>query len=267
MELLRGRGVRAIPCCAIPRIKRETWGTRSGICRTVLVCLSLLGWAGKVVAAPPAPDPATSQTRMSFDFSNPALSPASYHLEFDSSGVGHYHSEPGSAGAPDAQGVLPQPFDQQIEISSGLREQLLALVHSRHFLAGECDSRQHKVAFTGAKTIGYMGPEGNKSCTFNWSPDAQLMKAASAFIAVAETLEQGRRLRLAYLHDRLSLDAELETLINSVRTGTALELENIAPELQAIASDPAVMKRAQARAQALLAMAASTAETALVQGH
>lgn len=202
---------------------------------------------------------------MSFEFTNPALTPAVYRIEFDTNGLGHYHSEPGSTSPPNAQGVLPQPFDQQIQISAPLREQMLALAHSRHFLAGQCETQQHKVAFTGTKTISYTTPEGRQSCSFNWSPDAQLMKVASDFIAISLTLEEGRRLRLAYLHDRLSLDSELETLAAAVKNGTAIELENIAPELQAIASDQAVMKRAQARAAALLASAPGVTETATGQ--
>jgi hypothetical protein len=204
---------------------------------------------------------------MSFAFTNPALSPAAFRIEFDASGLGHYHSEPGTSSPPDAQGVLPEGFDQQIEIRAPLRDQLLALAHSRHFLAGECDNRQHKVAFTGNKTISYTGPEGQKSCTFNWSTDAQLAKVAGDFIAISQTLEEGRKLRLEYLHDRLSLDAELETLANSVKSGTALELENIAPELQAIASDGAVMKRAQMRAATLLAGAPAASDTAAAQAR
>ncbi len=198
---------------------------------------------------------------MSFAFVNPALSPASYRIDFDSTGLGHYHSDPGPSSAPDAAGTIPAPFDQQIEIRSPLREQLLAVAHGRRFLSGECESRQHKVAFTGQKTLIYEGPEGHGSCTFNWSQDAQLMKAADAFIAVSQTLEQGRRLRLSYLHDRLSLDAELETLANGVKAGTALELENIAPELEAIASDSAIMKRAQTRAASLLSATPGAAQT------
>ncbi len=223
------------------------------------------GAEDRTSVVPPASHPTT--VKMAFDFANPGLSPAAYHIEFDLTGLGHYHSEPGSASGPDAQGALPQPFDQEIQISVPLREQLLALAHSRHFLAGECESRQHKVAFTGKKTITYAGPEGQTGCTCNWAPDAQLMKVAGAFLAISFTLEEGRKLRLFYLHDRLSLDAELETLATAVKNGTALELENIAPELQAIASDQAVMKRAQSRATALLAMAPGAADAANAQSR
>ena len=204
----------------------------------------------RATAAEPA-----STVKMSFDFANPALTPASYRIEFDGSGLGHYHSDPGSASPPDAHGASPETFDQQIQISPAVRDQLLALAGSAHLRAGDCESRHNKVAFTGQKTFTYSGPAGHAGCTFNWSQDAQLMKAANTCMAISLTLEEGRRLRLAYLHDRLSLDAELETLAASVKGGNALELQNIAPELEAIASDRAIMKRAQMRAAALLAIA------------
>jgi len=204
-------------------------------------------------------------SKMSFDFADPALSPAAYHLEFDDHGVGRYHSEPGKAAPADAHQGGDQPFDQQIEVSVPLREQLLALANSRHLQSGDCESKKSKVAFTGNKTITYDGPGGHYSCTFNWSQDPQLMKAADDFIAISLTLQEGRRLRLYYLHDRLSLDGELETLANAVKNGTALEVENIREELEAISSDQAVMKRAQARAAALLAGAIALAENAALQ--
>ena len=212
-------------------------------------------------APSPAPVPASTASIM-FDFANPALTPAVWHLDFDANGLGHYHSQPSDTSAPDARGAAPQPFDQQIEVSLGVREQLLGIARSHHFFAIPCESKKNKVAFTGKKTASYSGPEGQGQCTYNWSPDEQLMKLANACLAISFTLEEGRKLRLEYLHDRLSLDAELETLATSVKEGSAIELENIAPELRAIASDPAVMKRAQARAAALLATAPSSGETA-----
>ena len=205
------------------------------------------------VGVAPRVSPADT-AKLSFDFSNPALTPAAYHLEFDATGLGHYHSQPSGVSAPDAQETQPEAFDQQIEISQPLRQQMLAIIQDHHFQGGECESRQHKIAFTGTKMIAYTGPETRAGCTFNWSQDPVIMKVAGNFMAIAMTLEEGRRLRLSYLHDRLSLDAELEILAKAVKRGDALELENISTELRAIAGDQAVMKRAQARAAALLAM-------------
>ncbi len=192
---------------------------------------------------------------MSFDFANAALTPAAWHIDFDASGAGHYHSQPGNASSAEAHGVSAEPYDQEIAVSPALRGQLFEAARSRKFFNMRCESPQHKVAFTGQKTVSYRGEEGQGSCTFNWSPDARLMRLAESFIAMAYTLEEGRRLRLEYLHDRLSLDAELETLTVAAKSGNALEFQNIAPDLKSIAEDPAVMKRAQARAAALLAIA------------
>jgi hypothetical protein len=224
-------------------------------------CLAVVGNGARAQAPGSAPGLATTAT-ISFDFANPGLTPAAWHLDFDANGLGHYHSQPGEISAPDAHGAMPRPFDQQIEVSLGVREQLLAIGRSHHFFAMPCEARKNKVAFTGRKTASYSGPDGQGQCTYNWSQDEQLMKLANACLAISFTLEEGRKLRLEYLHDRLSLDAELETLATSVKEGSAMELENIAPELRAIASDPAVMKRAQARAAALLATAPSSGETA-----
>ena len=204
--------------------------------------------------------------QVSFDFANPALTPAIWRVEIAAQGSAHYHSHPGEAGAPDATGALPLAFDQQIEISARVRKQIFAIAQTHRLFAVPCESR-HKVAFTGSKTVAYRGPDGQGSCTFNWSQDPQMMKVAETFLAISTTLEEGRKLRLEYLHDRLSLDAELETLADAAKTGAAIELQNIAPELRAIASDGAVMKRAQARANALLASLPADTERASIQSH
>ena len=193
--------------------------------------------------------------RLSFGFENPALSPSNYTIELSEGGTGHYRSDPGTSQAPDAQGGMPQPFDQEIKVSAALRGQWFATARSHHFFAMACESTAHHVAFTGHKTVAYNGPDGKGACTYNYSQDAQLMKLAYSLAALSFTLEEGRKLRLEYLHDRLSLDAELETLAAAVQRGYAVELENIAPELKSIAGDPAVMQRARARATALLASA------------
>ncbi len=192
---------------------------------------------------------------MSFGFSNPGLTPSAWHLQFDATGAGSYHSEGG-------MGEGASAFDRQIEVRAPLRDEFFAVARSHAFLNFNCQHPHDKTAFTGQKTVSYSGPDGSGSCTYNWSSDARLMKMASSFLAISLTLEQGRRLHLDYLHDRLGLDADLQTLEEAVKNGTAMELENIAPELQEIAGDPAVMRRAQLRAAALLAGAGVGVENA-----
>jgi hypothetical protein len=64
-------------------------------------------------------------------------------------------------------------------------------------------------------------------------------------------------LQRQYEHGRLSLDSEMEILEQMVHDGRAIELENIAPLLQTLAGDEAVLQRVQRRARALLEVAKS----------
>jgi hypothetical protein len=123
---------------------------------------------------------------------------------------------------------------------------------SHSFFTIPCEAPKSHVAFTGKKTISYAGPDGHGECTFNWSRDQSLNQLADDLMAIAYTIEEGRRLATEHVHSRLSLDAELEALQDAVKGRRALEIENISAELESIASDEAVMNRARNRARALL---------------
>ncbi len=197
-----------------------------------------------------APRQGTTPATVTFAFSNPALQPARYSLVIREDGTGHYHSEPGSA--PVQDGSVAQPFDRDITLGGPIRAQLFALARKDHFFARECDSKRSNLAFTGTKTLTYAGPEGAGSCSFNHGREAQLDQAANSLIAVATTLEEGRKLALLLQHDRLGLDAEVELLAGEEAGGRALALENIAPVLHAIANSDEVMHHTRSRAEALL---------------
>jgi len=194
----------------------------------------------------------TDTARIRFVFENPKLQPANYVLDINEDGTGHFHSEPGTAAAPDAEGIAPQPLTTDIKIGEPLRSSLFKTARSHNHFNVACESTKSKVAFTGKKALQYSGPDGDGSCTFNWSHDQQLMKMTEDLIAVAFTLEEGRRLAVEHEHNRLSLDAELEELQDAVKAGRAQQIQNIAPQLQAIASDEKVLERARTRARQLL---------------
>jgi hypothetical protein len=69
---------------------------------------------------------------------------------------------------------------------------------------------------------------------------------------MAATLDEGSKLEREYAHGRLSLDSEIEILDQMVHDGRAIELENIAPILQTLAGDDAVLQRVQRHARAML---------------
>jgi hypothetical protein len=216
--------------------------------KKVLTGLAFLCLGSALIAAGQSSTPA----RIRFVFENPKLQPSNYVLDINEDGTGHFRSAPGSAAGPDAEGITPQPLETDIKINEPLRGILFKTARSHNFFNVACESTKAKVAFTGKKALQYTGPDGAGSCTFNWSRDQQLMKLADDLIAVAFTLEIGRRLAVEHEHNRLSLDAELEELQDAAVAGRAQEIQNIAPQLEAIAGDEKVLERARNRARQLL---------------
>jgi hypothetical protein len=205
-----------------------------------------------------APAAAGTSPTIVFQFENQQLQPAAYSIEIHEDGSGHYKSmpatpTPGTTIASDpSDEIAPQPQDRAIKISEPLRGQLFAAARSHHFFAIACEAPKSHVAFTGKKTLAYSAADGHGSCTFNYSRDESLNRMVDQLEAVAFTLEEGQRITVQHQHSRLALDAELETLEDAARNGRALEMQNIAPQLQSIVDDEEILLRARKRAKALL---------------
>jgi hypothetical protein len=192
-----------------------------------------------------------------FIYENPQLQPPKYVVTVGEDGTGHYRSEGGGPASNDLQNMPADPQDRPIHISKALREAMFATARKNKLFAVSCDDGAKNIAFQGTKTLQYEGPEGRGSCTYNWSKNAQIDKLTDQFQGVVTTLDEGSKLQRQYEHGRLSLDTELEFLEQLVHEGRAIELENIAPILQTLAGDEAVLQRVQRRARALLAEAKS----------
>jgi hypothetical protein len=192
-----------------------------------------------------------------FIYENPQLQPPKYVVTVGEDGTGHYRSEGGGPASNDLQNMPADPQDRPIHISKTLREAMFATARKNKLFAVSCDDGAKNIAFQGTKTLQYEGPEGRGSCIYNWSKNAQIDKLTDQFQAVVTTLDEGSKLQRQYEHGRLSLDTELEFLEQMVHEGRAIELENIAPILQTLAGDEAVLQRVQRRARALLAEAKS----------
>jgi hypothetical protein len=196
-----------------------------------------------------------NQGQIRFTYENPKLQPPKYVLTVAEDGSGHFQSEGG--GPTDGQTMSSEPQDRPIHVSKTLREGMFTTARKYKLFAISCDDGGKNIAFQGNKTLEYEGPEGKGSCMFNWSKNAQIDKLTDQFEAIAATLDEGGKLQRQYEHGRLSLDAEIEVLEQMVHDGRAIELENIAPILQTLAGDEAVLQRVQRRARALLQAAKS----------
>jgi hypothetical protein len=212
----------------------------------------MVAHAGPQLAAQDA-----SQAQIRFSYENPKLQPPKYALTVNEDGSGHFRSE-GQGPASDDPGSVPaEPQDRPIHISKAMRETMFVTARKNKLFAFACDDGAKNIAFQGTKTLQYEGPEGQGSCTYNWSKNAQIDKLTDQFEAIAATLDEGSKLQRQYEHGRLSLDSEMEILEQMVREGRAIEIENIAPLLKTLAGDEAVLQRVQRRARTLLEAAPS----------
>ena len=201
--------------------------------------------------SPAAPPGAQTAAQIRFTYENPKLEPHKYVLVVGEDGSGNYHSE-GSGSSADGQSMASEPLDRPIHVSKAVRDSMFAAARKNKFFAKSCDDGGKNIAFQGTKTLEYEGPDGQGSCTYNWSKNAQIGKLTDQFEAIAATLEEGSKLQRQYEHGRLSLDSEMEILEQMVREGRAIEIENIAPLLQRLSGDEAVLQRVQRRAKTLL---------------
>ncbi len=199
-----------------------------------------------------AQDAASTAARahVRFTVENPQLDPADYSLQIYEDGTGSY-SVSLSGDSPS------QPAVRAIQIHEPLLSRLFEVARKQHFFALDCQAPHSQVAFTGKKTFAYTGPDGRGICIFNYSREQPINQIAADLMSVAFTLQEGVRLASDHLHDRLALDEELESLQEAAQDRRALELENIAPVLESVANDEAVMNRARARARALIVEPAS----------
>ena len=214
----------------------------------LLPCLAAL----ITVSGPPRLLAQNPTAQIKFHYENPKLQPPEYVITVEENGNGHFVSQGVSTSPPDSENVAAGPQDQPIHISQGLRTELFTVARKNKLFNVRCEDPSKNIAFQGTKTIAYQGPEGQGTCTYNWSRIAQIDKLTDQLQALAATIEEGGKLQRQYEHGRLSLDAELEFLTQMVADGRAAEIENIAPILRTIAADDAVLKRVQRRAQALL---------------
>jgi hypothetical protein len=207
---------------------------------------------------PAAPVPSAAGAQIVYTFEHPLLQPARYSFTILESGKGHFLSAPGSAAADDD--LIPVPIDRTVQIDPRLTSDLFQYARAHNFFDSQCKNERGNLAFTGNKTFAYSGPDGKGSCTFVWAADPVLQRFSDEMGGIAFTLEVGQRLGLEVQHDRLGLDAELQTLQDAVKDHRAEGLENIAQQLQTIADDQQVMNRARKRALALLSLSEASAK-------
>ncbi len=187
------------------------------------------------------------------DFSNPGLWPPQWTLTLHPDGRGHFRSKMGKV-PPDGLKEIEAPnLDRDIQVSEQFATRVFNTAQRHNWFNVNCES-QLKVAFQGWKTLTYRGPQGEGSCTFNYSKDKDIQDLGDSMQAVAQTILEGERLQMLLQHDPLGLDQEMEYLTEAVGDGRAQQVCAIRDILLRLEQDDSVLERVRKRAKALLAL-------------
>lgn len=231
--------------------------------------MRLGGWAclagtlaisfGVVLAqtASPAATAGSTQPEVSFQFDRKGVPVPHYVIVLREDGSGRYQADeaqmaPSMQSSSAMQYVGGKHIDRSITLSPATTEKIFKAARAVNFFNIECASKAKNIANTGDKTLSYSGSDGKGSCGYNYSENKNVSMLTDMFLAISFTMDEGRRLEFLHRYDRLGLDAEMNSLASEAQAGRALELGTIAPTLDAIAGDTALMQRVRLRAEKLL---------------
>lgn len=202
-----------------------------------------------------AQTPPAGQPEITFRFEHavPGVAVPKYSITLRGDGTGTYQAE-----ALIGQSTQKQMVERSLTISQSTVKNAFDAVRLLRAENIPCASAAKHVADTGAKTLQYRDAEGQGDCSYNFSENKGVVQLTNLFMAIEETLEEGRALDFKRRFDRLGLDAQMSVLVSAVQEGRAVELGNIAPTLRSIAADPELIQRVRLQAARLLEMAQPT---------
>jgi hypothetical protein len=225
----------------------------------VAAVILLAAGAAAAMAQGPAVTPtaeggAAARRQVSFSFDRKGVQVSHYRLTVYDNATGVYEGDevPNVSGYTMAVAQPAQPFKHVIAISPVTLGKVFSTAERLKRFDVPCATKLKNIADTGTKTLAYQGPDGQGSCTYNYSENKDVQGLTDIFQGIAETLDTGRKLDQLHRYDRLGLDSAMKSLAEEVSAGHALEIGTIATSLRSIASDTDVMARVRSRATALL---------------
>jgi hypothetical protein len=206
-----------------------------------------------LASAQDAAKPATSTgslPEITFSLDFPQSDPEHYSIEVSSDG----HSSYDSKAKISPESADTDTFHLDFTMSQPTRKKIFDLAARANYFQSSVDSKRH-VASTGTKTLTYKDAQHSKQVTYNYSNLPPVQELTTVFQNISQALEFGRRLQYDYRYQKLALDEELKRMDQMARANNLEEMQAVAPILNQIAADPAVINVVRARAQRLAAMA------------
>ena len=208
-----------------------------------------VGLIASFIASAQAQQTVVPTVTFTFDF--PGSEPDHYFISVSEDGGASYESD--GKLSPDSDGS--ETFHLDFTVSPAGRARVFDLAKRAHYFDGQIDSKNKKLALTGTKTLTYKDAQKSTSATYNYSPVVSVEDLTTFFQSLSTTLEFGHRLDYHLHYQKLALDEELKNMEEVANSGGLVEISTVAPVLQKIEDDPAVIKVVRARAQRMLELA------------
>jgi hypothetical protein len=229
----------------------------------LLAALLLCALTGPAQRVTRPTDPGVSV--VAFDLTWEAITPARYFITVDSSGNAKYISceklqlaQQSSNGSVGEAMTEPEPdFELSFTMSPANRDKIFHLAKDANYFDGVFDYTAHRIANTGKKVLTYADSGRIFQTIYNWSENKSIDQLTKLFQGISYTIEHGRRLQFLRRFDKLGLEKELKGMEEAAQSGYMAEIQIIAPTLENIANDPAILHIARERARRLLALNAS----------
>ena len=216
--------------------------------------LFVAGQSAAPQAAPVAGTAIGSGAEVSFQIERPGLAVPKFTIQVREDGSGRYQAEQTERPATltSMRGEAAQHIDRTLVLSAATTAKIFKAAHELNDFNIDCTSKAKNVADMGKKTLSYAGADGHGSCVYHYSENKSVGMLTDTFLAIAYTMDEGRKLEFLHRYDRLGLDEEMITLSQQVEDGRALELGTISQTLAALADDMAVLQRVRTRATKML---------------
>jgi len=220
--------------------------TRSSMLFVLIVCLSALAAAQQADSSP--------TPTVTFSCYWEAYTPQEYIITVQENGSVKYVSR-NPAQPPDANGVRDEDYTLGFTMSPATRAKVFEFAEQANFFDGKFDYTKHAVASTGKKTLSYADGKRHFQTSYNWSQNTAIDQLTNIFSGISATIEHGRKLVFLRRFDKLGLEAELQGMERMAQNHDLAEIQIIAPTLENIANDAAVLNIARQRARRLLTLA------------
>ncbi len=222
-----------------------------GVFMVLALALAALVSHGQSVQATKA-DQASGAPSITFERFWEDFTPQSVTITVSANGAAKYSSRD-----PGKNGDEADEYHTEFTISRARCDKLFRYAGEANYFQGDFTFKKHAVASTGKKTLTYADASRHFNTTYDYSENKAIEEITSIFMGISNTIEHGRKLQFLRRFDKLGLEAELKAMEDAAENHNLVEMQLIAPTLESIAEDAAILNIARQRAHRLLARASS----------